>query len=422
MFVTRTQEFYNGHGRIYTENWNLLPTNPVWSSDRLLKFDMIQVHLFHGNELLPNVKISPQTSLAETFESARERMKIPGTADEFLVFCGDAPFPIDQRPIGTLPFQQHTQKNLIFISKSDMETISGFMNTTMASLIAESGVMNQQAMKMLDVIIVQWGTLAKHQDESVFAQVMSVLPDSLIDGAEGDAVVEILAKWFKEEFFTFVKEIPCRLCGAKTQGVGAGPATRTEHQSLARNVEVYKCEACGAMTRWPRYNWVPKLLETRKGRCGEFALTFAVMLQTLGYDARVVIDFADHIWCEFWSDEKNRYVHVDPCEGIVDKPLVYEEGWKKHYLWVIALGINQCQLVTQKYSRKMAEHARERNSMVSDELLDKYISFEDSVFKATLNDDEKSAVLCRQEADKVAMESMRSEVQPEEQQPRISGQ
>ena len=403
----------------YAQKWKCWI--PVWSSDRLLKFGMIQVHLFHGNELL-KVTISPQTSLAETFESARERMKIPGTAEEFLIFCGEAPFPIDQRPIGTLPFQQHVPKNLIFISKNDMETISGFVNTTMASLIAESGVMNRMARQILDTIIVQWGTLAKHQDESVMAQAMSVIPFDRIDGASEDAVVEILAKWFKEEFFTFVKEVPCRLCGTITKAIGPGPATLTEHKSMARNVEVYKCEACGAMTRWPRYNWVPTLLETRKGRCGEFALTFTVMLQSLGYDARLVMDFADHIWCEFWSDEKDRYVHVDPCEGIVDKPLVYEEGWGKHYLWVIALGMDQCQLVTQKYSRKAAEHARERNGIMSDNILDKLISFEDSVFKATLSDDEKSEVLRRQEADKVAMESMRSELQPEEQQPRISGQ
>ena len=91
-------------------------------------------------------------------------------------------------------------------------------------------------------------------------------------------------------------------------------------------------------------------------------------------------------------------------------------------MWVIALGMDQCQLVTQKYSRKAAEHARERNGIMSDNILDKLISFEDSVFKATLSDDEKSEVLRRQEADKVAMESMRSELQPEEQQPRISGQ
>lgn len=33
------------------------------------------------------------------------------------------------------------------------------------------------------------------------------------------------------------------------------------------------------------------------------------------------------VWTEYWSHGQGRWVHMDPCEGIVDRPLLYEQGW-----------------------------------------------------------------------------------------------
>ena len=69
----------------------------------------------------------------------------------------------------------------------------------------------------------------------------------------------------------------------------------------------------------------------RQGRCGEWANCFALILRAFGFLARHVNDFKDHVWCEFFSDSEQRWIHVDPCEGLVDKPRVYDHGWGKKY-------------------------------------------------------------------------------------------
>lgn len=55
---------------------------------------------------------------------------------------------------------------------------------------------------------------------------------------------------------------------------GVGSDTGKSHEEIngkAHNVELYKCGKCNRITRFPRYNNPAVLLNTRKGRCGEWA-------------------------------------------------------------------------------------------------------------------------------------------------------
>ncbi|CAN0394864.1 unnamed protein product, partial [Hapterophycus canaliculatus] len=60
------------------------------------------------------------------------------------------------------------------------------------------------------------------------------------------------------------------------------------------------------------YVAVSKVLETRRGRCGEYSVLVMRMLEALGYACRWVVDWSDHVWVE--ARVGGRWVHVDPCE------------------------------------------------------------------------------------------------------------
>jgi peptide-N4-(N-acetyl-beta-glucosaminyl)asparagine amidase len=147
------------------------------------------------------------------------------------------------------------------------------------------------------------------------------------------------------------------------------------------------------------------------------------MLGLLEVDVRTVIDSTDHVWVEFWSEERSRYVHIDPCENLIDRPYVYEDGWGKKFEWIYAISLNQCVDVTKKYTKNWPEVLARRSARVSEEWWQKFLAFKNESFIAKMEDDERAIVETRQALDASAMEDVEvREPEEEEQRPRISGQ
>lgn len=83
-------------------------------------------------------------------------------------------------------------------------------------------------------------------------------------------------------------------------------------------------------------NLVFKLLDTRRGRCGEWANCFTLCCVAAGLKARYVLDLTDHVWTEVLVN--GSWKHVDSCEGAFDSPLMYERGWSKKLSYVLSFG------------------------------------------------------------------------------------
>ncbi|CAN6453814.1 unnamed protein product [Victoria cruziana] len=168
------------------------------------------------------------------------------------------------------------------------------------------------------------------------------------------AILLQLLFWFKKTF-RWVNAPLCETCGCETKNMGMGISLASESQFGCSRVELYRCKICSNVTRFPRYNDPLKLLETRRGRCGEWANCFTLYCRSLGYESRLVLDFTDHVWTECFCNYLGRWMHLDPCEGVYDNPLLYEKGWRKQLDYVIALSKDGVFDVTKRYTRKWQE-------------------------------------------------------------------
>lgn len=167
-----------------------------------------------------------------------------------------------------------------------------------------------------------------------------------------------LLNWFKNNFFQWVDAPNCDFCGEATRGIGSVEPTPQEQQWGGGRVENYECTRCRRHTRFPRYNHPGKLLETRRGRCGEWANCFTLCCRAVGLEARYVLDWTDHVWTEVYSLSQERWLHCDPCENTCDKPLTYEVGWGKKLSYIVGFSKDEIQDVTWRYS---ANHAAVRD-------------------------------------------------------------
>lgn len=169
-----------------------------------------------------------------------------------------------------------------------------------------------------------------------------------------DFIVLQLLQYFKKDFFTWFDKPECTSCdnglaSVRFKDVSLPPSPNPH--DIGR-IENYICDECAKTYTFPRYNDPVKLLETKKGRCGEWVNCFMLLLQALlgtKGQVRYVWNLEDHVWCEYYSKAKDEWIHLDPCEGVYNEPSLYLDNWGKKMSWCIAFGDAYVMDVSNKY-------------------------------------------------------------------------
>ncbi|KAL3079213.1 hypothetical protein niasHT_007299 [Heterodera trifolii] len=219
----------------------------------------------------------------------------------------------------------------------------------------EAHVASAEERRWLERLVSQSQRMSIYEDEVSQTLALSLIPtEELREKAttNGEVNQYDLAKgllgWF-HGFFSWVNQSKCEKCGVEGKPAGGGIPSEEERRNGADRVELFRCDKCGDQIRFPRYNDPLKLLETRKGRCGEYANCFTLCCRSMGFQTRWISDNLDHVWVEVYSDQLQRWLHCDPCENVIDTPLMYDKGWGKKHAYVFAFAIDHVQDVTWRY-------------------------------------------------------------------------
>ena len=263
-----------------------------------------------------------------------------------------------------------------------------------------------------------------YKDPQTQKKIKEIVPKRKENSTSKEYVKELL-HWFKKEFFSWCNKPKCPLCDTdkSIEAIGTIPSNQYEQSYQSYKTELYTCKACdGIEVRFPRYNSPLKLLQTKTGRCGEWANLFGAILYACGLKTRFISNYEDHVWDEFYKEKEKRWIHVDPCEEAYDTPLVYEQGWKRNMTFIVGASDEEIVDVTPRYVKDW-NVIKERRSEKMENNLKAVIRNMNGLLESKLNEEEKNKLYERRKMENEEFRNKTGEckVKDEEKMPRQSG-
>lgn len=259
-------------------------------------------------------------------------------------------------------------------------------------------LVKNQIDSLIDSVTRACNDKSAHEEARELVPIARLVQDNvsiLEDGDYHDNLLPIVTDWFKNEFFTWFTPPRCTDCNRVV-----------DCQSSSRNieglsVEHYKCEeaSCNFTYDFIRHNDPAILLKTRQGRCGEWANCFMLILRSLDFDTRIVHDSTDHVWNEVWSEPRQMYIHVDPCEGEVDNPLLYEIGWSKDLEYCIAYNHYDVMDVTPRYTKNFQVTLAMHRKSCDEPWLMRYLNTTTAILVSNAPKDLRAQIVYRRDKD-----------------------
>ena len=331
---------------------------------------------FVAHNIPVNVTINQNTTFVDAFNQIKDILNLTEPMSEYVIV--NSPFLsfTNQRIVSL------GNVNCFYIAKkTDYQIVDQFCKQYMQNLAIEAFRLPVNGPMFLSKMHLMHQMMNHIFDENDSLEVLNYIPFDQLGELSDIPLVEAATKWFHESFFQYLEKPVCHLCGKETQQEQAGAPTVTESGDGAYTVWRYKCPECNAITRFPRYLSPKKLCETHTGQSIEATVLLGSILNSLGFSPRVVCNMEyDRMWLEVFVDSVGSFVHVDPVEGIVDAPFIYEQ-WGRKCRWMIAVGSHDCTDVTPRYTQNPDEVIEARNEIFPEEPFQQLIGLRNETWK-----------------------------------------
>lgn len=367
--------------------------------------------IFSYNRKSHAIIVDKNTLLSQMFEMIKGPLGLDRPMENYFIIGQNQVFGAEKLNLMTNPanLPDSPSLSLSIVTNEEKQIMDTFAQKCLASLTIDVAMMPVNETVILSKINLLRHLAKCSYDENDLLALMELIPSDKFTSVTGIQLFEAVLKWFNEEFMQYMQKPVCHCCQSEVERIISGNVSFEEAEEGAITTWRYRCSNCGACTRYPRYSKVSTLVETRVGQSMEYSVLFAAILNSFGVPTRIVCNMNyDRFWVEAFNADQQIYVHIDPVEGIVDAPLIYEQ-WGRTINWVIAASQYGITDVTPRYTKDVDKIFANREKLINEDEFQKLIQLADSISKNGVESD-----LVQEDSNRQLNDVLSSEREPTE--------